>query len=216
MRLYIYLLLSTLFLQSRSSLYQVAETAFRSGDMSASEQYMRSALAKLPHQQGKIYFNLGQIFLQSQQWDSAQLYFEKSLHLLPETWAAEARNNLGYIGIQQGKLPEALKQFRHALRKHPANSKARFNYELAYRKLQIQLPTGDVPNRQYKGNTQAPARFRKPIKGERADLVYLQDSLNWEQLPHILKILQEKEFTYLQQLKRIPRNYSLSTDKPNW
>ena len=216
MRFLVYILLSTLFLQSRSTLFQDSETAFQIGSLALSEQYMRSALNKLPNQQGKIYFNLGQIFLEGRRWDSAQLYFEKSLHLLPDTWVAEARNNLGYIEIQQKDYTAALKQFRHALRKHPENAKARINYELAYRKLQRDFPPPIPSQSQSQRVPLETPLLRKPLMGEQSDLIFFRDSLDWERLPQILKVLKEKEFTYLQQLERRPRNYSLSSDKPNW
>ena len=216
MRIFIYLLLSTLILQSRSTLYQNSKTAFQIGHLTASEGYMRSALKKLPNQQGKIYFNLGQIFLEGKRWDSSRLYFEKSLHLLPDTWAAEARNNLGYIGIQEGDYNTALKQFRLALRKHPQNSNARINYELAYRKMQTQLPPPETSQPESRRVSQISSRRRRSVRGESSDLIFMNDSLDWDQLPQILRVLQEKEFIYLQQLERRPKNYSLSSDKPNW
>jgi protein O-mannosyl-transferase len=74
--------------------------------------------------------NLGNIFLDRGEAQSAVPYYERALQLNPEY--AEAEYNLGLACAQLGRLPEAIVHYTASLRLEPANEVAHNNLGNAY------------------------------------------------------------------------------------
>ncbi|HZI32237.1 MAG TPA: tetratricopeptide repeat protein, partial [Candidatus Binatia bacterium] len=68
-------------------------------------------------------FNLGVFFLQEQRWPDATQCFEATVKLRPDFAAGHFR--LGQTMVHLEKLPEAVTQFREALRFQPDNADAK-------------------------------------------------------------------------------------------
>lgn len=80
----------------------------------------------------KSFYNLGLIYAQSGEFDSAEDYFLKALELSPDF--SQACANLGALYDQRRDYPKALSYFRTAVRLDPDNAVYHFNLGLVYAK----------------------------------------------------------------------------------
>ena len=215
MRIIISFLCVTLWVSLQPQVLERAQTAVGQGELKQALDLYQGALRQFPSLQGKIYFNMGQLYWEEGQVDSAQAYFEQSIHLLPNQWASEARNNLGFIQIQAHQYALGLKQFQQALTLNPHNEAARVNFELATALLRAASPP---PQGNSSSSSKASRRNTQhlSIKGEYARSSYLIDSVSSLEARLLFNQLKDREKTYVQQLTRRPRKFLLSKGQPNW
>jgi len=87
---------------------------------------------------GRMHFNKANSQYKTGKMEEAEQEYLLALRDKEFTGKSETFHNLGNIKFQQQDYKEAIKQFRNALIQDPANSDARYNYELASRFLQQQ------------------------------------------------------------------------------
>lgn len=216
MRIFLSILCLTLWVPLQPQLLERAQTAVEEGQFHQAIRIYQRALRQFPPLRGRIFFNMAQAYWAEGQVDSAQTYFEQSIHLLPDDWASEARNNLGFIQIQAQQYALGLRHFQQALTLNPNNGEARVNFELATALLRSASPPpqNNSPSSE-KSNSQR-SRENLPVKGEYTGESYLTDTLNRMETLLLFHQLRDKEKTFVQQLTRRPRKFLLSKDKPNW
>lgn len=96
-----------------------AETA------SQAEEVYKRALSLTSQQAHVIYSNLGNLYRQQKQFESAKAMFTKSLKLQPGY--APAYNNLGLVFVAEGRWKEAKYCFNMALQGDPLLDAAKSN-----------------------------------------------------------------------------------------
>ena len=216
MRVMVTILCLTLWVPLQPQLLERAQKAVGEGQFNQALIFYQRALMQFPSLQGKIYFNMAQTYWATGRIDSAQSYFEQSIHLLPDDWASEARNNLGFIQVQAQQYALGLRQFQQALTLNPHNAEARVNFELTATLLRSESPP-PMNNPTSSRSSNSSRNTKNPItSGESARDSYLGDSLNNLETHLLFNQLREREKTYVQQLTRRPRKFLLSQDKPNW
>jgi len=171
---------------------------------------------KLWHSQkgtlGPIAYNLGQLYLEKEAWDSAQYFFHQSLRYLPDSMGAHAENQLGWLEIQQKNPREALRHFRMALIKDPKLEVARINFE---RCLQDQASPPPLPP-MHRPDLIPPYSEPLAFPSESQARTILTDTLPLESFPLILLRIRDREFPYVQQLTRRPRSSPREEGRPAW
>lgn len=94
--------------------------------------YLRRSLAIYPNY-SEAHVELGKVFDQNHQWDSAEYHDRRALELAPENFTAT--NNLGNVYLAEGKYPDAIVYFRRALALNPNFKYAYYNLGLTYKQL---------------------------------------------------------------------------------
>ena len=79
----------------------------------------------------EAHYNLGTLYLKSENMAEAREHFQRALQLRPEY--PDALNNLGLIAAEQGRWEEALHYFRESIRQKPNNGTAFLNLGNVFR-----------------------------------------------------------------------------------
>jgi tetratricopeptide (TPR) repeat protein len=83
----------------------------------------------------QVHLNLGVIYYQQGDWDAAEIEFLKELQVNRGFEAAYAYNNLGNVKLRQGKIEEALANYRQALKIYPNYKDGKYNLGRTYEDL---------------------------------------------------------------------------------
>jgi protein O-mannosyl-transferase len=95
-------------------------------------KYLRRSLEIYPDY-SEAHVELGKVFDQNHQWDSAELHDRRALQLAPQNFTAT--NNLGNVYLAMGKYQDAIVYFRRALAINPNFKYAYYNLGLTYKQL---------------------------------------------------------------------------------
>ncbi len=97
----------------------------------------RDALVNNP-ENPKIHFNIGATQYKKNKYEEAMTDFEKSLAVDDILVQSKAYYNMGNTLFRMGKLPESILAYTQALKLNPDDEDAKYNLELARRKLKEQ------------------------------------------------------------------------------
>lgn len=113
-----------------------ANEAYERGDYEEAVQLYRSAIQQDP-ENPRLYFNLGNALAKTGDQDEAARAYEQYRSMTGNPGDESlADYNQGRMLTDAENYEEALKYFREALKKNPDDADARYNYELAKRRLQ--------------------------------------------------------------------------------
>lgn len=117
--------------------------AYDRGDYVTAEREFRAAINDSPDD-ARLYFNLGNALAKQGKMDEAISAYErfKDMSTSPADRAL-ADYNIGNIYAMQEEWERAVEQYRASLRQNPADSDAKFNYELANRNREEQMQNPD-------------------------------------------------------------------------
>ncbi len=200
---------------------------WQQSDYEQSLHYFREALHQYSDQRAEVKYNMAQIFMKMEIYDSAQICFESIVPQFDDPKQSELYNLIGYAAVMQHQYREALLAFRQALVKDPSNNQAAFNYELLYKRLlqESSPPTNNAPD---SGSSSPPlpglSSGIRNISGlqpsnrptESDALTFFADSLNIIEALKVLEWIQKREYQYIQELKKSPRKLPYKSEKPNW
>ncbi|PWN05622.1 tetratricopeptide repeat protein [Rhodohalobacter mucosus] len=115
-----------------------ANEAYERGDYAEAAELYRSAIEQDPDNP-RLYYNLGNALAQSGDVDEAARAYDQ-YRSMTEDAAQEslADYNQGRMLTDTENFDEALNYFREALKKNPDDEDARYNYELARKKMEQQ------------------------------------------------------------------------------
>ncbi len=81
----------------------------------------------------QVYNDYGVALGKQKNWQDAAQVLQKAIQVDPKAKTAEAaRNNLGILYYSQGRLDEAMAQFKEVLRQNPDNPQATYNLGVSY------------------------------------------------------------------------------------
>jgi Ca-activated chloride channel homolog len=113
--------------------------ALARGDAKAATEHYVKALEEEP-ERPEIQYNLGNALYTAKQFADATAAFGTSAAGADSVLQGSVRYNLGNALYRQGKYAEAAGAFKQVLREHPADEAARWNLELALKKLRESPP----------------------------------------------------------------------------
>jgi hypothetical protein len=115
-----------------------AREAYNSGNYKTAIQQYRYLVDSLQVAEDEIMLNLANAYYLSN--DTAQAYsgYQSLAGSTNNTVRSKAQQQLGIMHHKQGKLEEALNNFKQAIKADPANMDARYNYEMLKKKLDEQ------------------------------------------------------------------------------
>jgi len=191
----------------------------------------REALGLYPKKRKDIFYNMAQVFTETQAYDSALIYYELALPYFESQTQATIYNNIGHLQTLLHDLPSALLSFRKAVAIQPHDYMAVFNYELLYKRLlrnsNMPEPSPQASQESVSSNSNLPSnssqssrRVRVPLTSNRntefKEQTYYTDSLNLLEALEMLDWIKNREYQYIQQLTKQPKNLPIQTNKPNW
>jgi len=131
----------------------------------ATEHYVR-ALEEEPDRP-EIQYNLGNALYTAKQYADATAAFGSSAAGADSALQGAVRYNLGNALYRQGKYAEAAAAFKEVLRENPADEEARWNLELALKKLREKPPDQQKQNqKQNQDQKQDPSQKQDPPQDE--------------------------------------------------
>ncbi len=121
--------------------------ALKTGDAKTALDYYHDAETDLP-ESPELNYNMGGALYQQKGYEEAVQQFEKSLKSTDINVEAAAHYNLGSTYFRMGDYEKAIGSYENALKANPKDMDAKFNLELARKKLkeQIKPQPGDDPN----------------------------------------------------------------------
>ncbi|HYG20993.1 MAG TPA: tetratricopeptide repeat protein [Ohtaekwangia sp.] len=115
-----------------------AQEAYNSGNFKTAIQQYRYLVDSLQVTEDEILLNLANAYYLTK--DTAQAYsgYQSLAGSTNNTVRSKAQQQLGIMHHKQGKLEEALNNFKQSIKADPANMDARYNYEMLKKKLDEQ------------------------------------------------------------------------------
>ena len=129
-----------------------ARKAYQSGDYETAASQYQYLIDSLGVREDEVFMNLGHSKLNLGDTTAAIGQYQSLSASTNPTLRSNALQQVGVIKTKQGKLEEALDDFRQALRANPANEEARYNYELVKKKLDEQKKQDQQGNKNQKNN----------------------------------------------------------------
>lgn len=162
-------------IHDRNTAIQQAQAAYRRGDFSAAVLSYKEAVNKLGATDEEVILNLGHASVRAGQAAEARAAYGRLLTSPTLRTRSIAQQQLAVLASSKGDYAQALSFLRQALLSNPANSEARYNYEvisdyLARRRQNPTLPPpstggGQDKQKQEKGPSEQ-AQQPKPQAGQ--------------------------------------------------
>lgn len=131
-----------------------ANKAYHNGDYAKAEQLYRQAIKKDPHNP-KLVFNLGNALAKQHKTSQALAAYDEARSMARANESrARSEYNMGNVFAGNKKWGKALDAYRRSLKADPDDPEAKYNYELAYRKMQRQRQQQKQQNKQNKNQKQ--------------------------------------------------------------
>jgi Ca-activated chloride channel homolog len=131
------LVVSGLHAESYVSKVKKGNEALKTGDTKSALDYYHDAETDLP-ESPELSYNLGGALYQQKGYEEAVSQFEKSLKTTDIKVEAAANFNLGNTYFRMGDYEKAIGSYENALKGNPKDMDAKFNLELARKKLKEQ------------------------------------------------------------------------------
>lgn len=113
--------------------FQKADTLTRQGKIDSAKSVIHHGMIDAPHNDA-LNKQLGTIFFNAMQSDSAMYYYTKAISLNPQD--ADSYNNIGVIYQNKGEFNKALEYYNAALRVNPQHPNAARNIKMLQQYLQ--------------------------------------------------------------------------------
>lgn len=217
-------------LTGEDGLLTQAELAYVNGSYTESVQLYRQALRKYPEKSTQIRFNIAQCYSMMDSTLDAVQNYEQATRSADAELASQAFNNLGEISASVDNLEKAKDQFMRALNRNPENDHARYNYELAVRRLEAARPDNpepedsqpqdeppmteqDLPDYIQTAINLFPKQQRFPGDEKRA-----MDTISLTLARNKLEAMRREDKQFVQQLRRRyqPSKAAKASERPNW
>lgn len=115
-----------------------ARKAYQSGDYETAAKHYQYLVDSLGVREDEVFMNLAHAKLNLGDTTAAVGQYQSLSASTNASLRSNAFQQLGVVKTRQGKLEEALDDFRQALRAQPSNQQARYNYEVVKKKLDEQ------------------------------------------------------------------------------
>ncbi|MGF1638311.1 MAG: hypothetical protein ACFCUU_14645 [Cyclobacteriaceae bacterium] len=115
-----------------------AEAAYKSENYEQAIQHYRYLTDSLYINEDLVLYNLGNAYLQLADTSNAREFYGKLVASNNSNIKSKSFQQLGFINQGSKKYPEALQNFKSALKADPGNEQARYNYELLKKLMQDQ------------------------------------------------------------------------------
>ena len=115
-----------------------ARKAYQSGDYETAAKHYQYLVDSLGVREDEVFMNLAHAKLNLGDTTAAVGQYQSLSASTNASLRSNACQQLGVVKARQGKLEEALDDFRQALRAQPSNQQARYNYEVVKKKLDEQ------------------------------------------------------------------------------
>lgn len=169
-----------------NKLKKEAEVAFKSEDFAGAIAALSVLADSIQVNEDPVWLNLANAYYMANDTANARVYYSKVLGAEDRVLKSQAHQQLGVIQQKQNKLPEALAQFKSALKSNPSNEDARYNYELLKKLMDSQQEQEQDNNKDIE-----PSEYARKLK-EQADRLARQNLFN--QALNIMQMgLQEDE-----------------------
>lgn len=121
-----------------NSAKSAAKKAFLANDYQTAIAKYRYLIDSLGVKEDEVLMNLAHSYFNQNDTTNAQASYQKLLTNpnASKTLRSNAYQQLGVINNRQGKLEEALANFKEALKSDPTNEDARYDYEMVKKKLE--------------------------------------------------------------------------------
>ncbi|MFM8347564.1 MAG: tetratricopeptide repeat protein, partial [Bacteroidota bacterium] len=139
-----------------------ARKAYQSGDYETAAKHYQYLIDSLGVREDEVFMNLGNAKLNLGDTTAAVGQYQSLSASTNTSIRSNAYQQMGVVKTKQGKLEEALDDFRQALRANPNNEQARYNYEVVKKKLDEQKKQDQQNNKnQDKKNDQKDNKDQK-------------------------------------------------------
>ena len=115
-----------------------ARKAYASGDYKKAVQKYRYLTDSLDVQEDEVVLNLANAYYQSKDTSNAAATYQSLIGSAKPHIRSKAQQQLGVLNHKNGKLEEALNNFKQAIKADANNVDARYNYEMLKKKLEEQ------------------------------------------------------------------------------
>ena len=115
-----------------------ARKAYVAGDYKGAVQKYRYLTDSLNVQEDEVMLNLANAYFQTNDTTNASATYQSLTASGKTDVRSKAQQQLGVLNHRQGKLEEALNNFKQAIKADPNNIDARYNYEMLKKKLEEQ------------------------------------------------------------------------------
>lgn len=146
-----------------------AKKAFLANDYVTAINKYRYLTDSLGVKEDEILINMAHSYFNLNDTTNALTAYQKLLTSPNKRLKSNAYQQLGVISNRQGKLEEALTNFKESLKTDPTNEDARYNYEMVKKKLEEKRKEEEKKNNKSK----EPSEFAKQLKAK-ADLLVSQ------------------------------------------
>jgi hypothetical protein len=153
-----------------------AKKLFISGDYSAAVQKYQYLVDSLGVKEDEVMLNLANAYYLSKDAANAFSTYQSLSASGNKVVNSKAHQQLGVMANKQGKAEEALNYFKQAIKAHPENDDARYNYEMLKRKLdekkkQDEQNKKDDKKKDDPNKKDEPSEFAKKLKAQADKLV---------------------------------------------
>ncbi|MBT1704858.1 tetratricopeptide repeat protein [Chryseosolibacter indicus] len=147
-----------------------AKQAFNSGDYKTAIAKYRYIVDSLGVNEDEVKLNLANAYYLSKDTANAFSTYQALTASGNKVVSSKANQQLGVMSNKQGKQEEALNYFKQAVKAHPENDDARYNYEMLKHKLD-EKKKQDEQNKKDQNKNQEPSEFAKRLKAQADKLV---------------------------------------------
>jgi len=146
-----------------------AKKAYIAGDYKIAIEKYRFLIDSMGVNEDEVRMNLANAYFHVNDTSNALGGYTQLTQSVNKKIKSVAYQQMGVLNNKQGKLSEAIGNFKEALKADPANEDARYNYEMAKKKSEQQKRDEQNKNNQSK----EPSAFAKQLK-EQADQLVLK------------------------------------------
>lgn len=153
-----------------------AKKAFQAGDYKKAIQQYRYLIDSLGVKEDEINLNLAHAYYLEKDTANAFTNYQTLTNSTNDEVRSKANQQLGIMTNQRGKPEEALSFFKQAVKAHPANEDARYNYEMLKKKLDQKNKEDEKKNKDNKkdnekNKNEEPSDFAKKLKAQADQMV---------------------------------------------
>ena len=198
-----------------------AADRFGEGNQRGALELFKIALAEYPDQTWPIKYNLAQCYMALDSPQLAIRHYQQARSKLDPELNSLAHNNEGVLRIETENKEMALEQFKAALKAHPENEEARYNYELYVKRFENSEDTPPPPEPEDSDSLNpgvSDPQYQPPPPNPSDNIPDQTDEadISREQARAILRGMAGKEKEFIQSLKKYPRQKEPRDGSPNW
>ena len=145
-----------------------ARQAYVDGDYKKAVEKYKYLTEILEVQEDEVTLNLANAYFHTNDTTNAVSSYQSLLASSKSHIRSKAHQQLGIMQHREGKLEESLNSFKQAIKADPANSEAKYNYEMLKKKLDEQKKKQEEKN---KNKPKEPSAYAKKLKQQADNLV---------------------------------------------